>query len=173
MELSCILLLLIIQLPLPFSNLPSNPGIYFRQQDETWLNIQTVSLSGMKTKGLKAYIQTDGFSGFETDFVCSGAHARTRIKLSKPVFYVHGLGSPKDLTLLQFEKKKENRRIHASPSDATVVNKSGFSKGAIRKVDVTVYSDQSFLVTPQEALKSGEYLLIFGQATNGYDFGVD
>jgi hypothetical protein len=173
MCLVCILLLLLIQLPLPFPDMPSNPGIYFRQQDGTWLNLRTASLSGMRTKGLKAFIQTDGFSGFETDFVCDGAHAGTRIKLPKPVFYVLGLGTSKDIMLLQFERKKENRRIHASPVDATIVNKGGFRKNAIRKLETTVYSDQSFSVTPQEALKSGEYLLIIGQATNGYDFGID
>jgi hypothetical protein len=74
---------------------------------------------------------------------------------------------------LQFEQKKKSRTIHASPSDASVDNRSGFKKGAIRKLEVVPFPDQSFSVAPLEDLKAGEYLLILGRTTTVYDFGID
>jgi hypothetical protein len=39
-------------------------------------------------------------------------------------------------------------------------------------VTVTVYKDDSFSVTPEQNLQPGEYLLVFGHANTGFDFGI-
>jgi hypothetical protein len=169
-----VLLLLLFQLANPSAppDMPPESGVYFRQ-DGKWISLRTATVSGVNTKGLGQYIQTDGFTVLEMDFECQGAHALTRISLQKPVFYVRGVGLPNDALIVQFEQKKNSRYLRASLSDSNAVNKSGFRKNAVRKVEVVVFPDKSFSITPQENLKTGEYLLTFGNATNSRDFGID
>ena len=38
---------------------------------------------------------------------------------------------------------------------------------------VTEYPDHSFSAAPEEDLNPGEYLLVCGDATAGFDFGID
>ncbi len=155
------------------ADLPSEPGIYFQQENAQWLKLKATTLSGMKTKGLEQYIQTNGYIGFKTDFICDGAHASFRITSPKPVFYIHDIGAATDAMIIQFTLKKDIRSIHASSSDAAVDNKGGFRKESIRKAIIATHSDKSFSIAPEEDLKSGEYLLILGNTTTGYDFGID
>jgi hypothetical protein len=169
-----VLILLLLQLAgssMP-PDMPSNPGLYLRQE-EKWLNLRTATVSIVDTKGLGQYIQTDGFTDLAMDFVCPGARALTRIPSPKPVFYVRGGGLPNDALIVQFEQKKNSRDLHASISDANASNKAGFRKEAVRKVDVVIFPDKSFSITPQEDLRPGEYLLTFGKTTDSYDFGID
>jgi hypothetical protein len=175
MQYLCVLVFFFSQLAdlSPIPDLPSAPGIYFHRKDAQWSNLQTIHLSGMKTKGLKQYMQTEGYIRFKTDFVCNGAHAPIRIADPRPVFYVRSIGSPANAMLVQFTQKKNLRLVHASPSEATIDNKIGFKREIICKVRIDAYSDKSFSITPQGNLKPGEYLLIFGNMTTGYDFGID
>jgi hypothetical protein len=156
----------------PFGDLPPASGVYFRK-DAYWQQLKTAALSGAKTKGLTQYIQTDGYIPFQTDLTCINPRSEFRISSTKPIFYVRGVGSPTDAMILQFSRKKDSRYIEASPSDATIDNKGGFSRETIRKVKTVSFSDKSFSVTPVQELKPGEYLLIFGGTAAGYDFGVD
>jgi hypothetical protein len=173
MRFICVLLLLFLPSQYPYPDMPSSPGIYFRQENGKWLNLPTASFSGMKIKGLKSYIDTAGYTVFVSGMACSGAHAGTRIKQPKPVFYVRGLGSSQSIMLLQLEVKKNSRSLQTSPADATMDNKAGFKKESMKKLDVIEYPDQSFSVAPQKGLKAGEYLLTFGDTASGYDFGID
>jgi hypothetical protein len=159
--------------PAPVPGMPSAPGIYLRQNNGKWVPLTPASISNRKTKGLGTYIETEGLSALESEFICAGAHSATRVAARKPTFYIRGVGSPGDAMLIQFVQKTDSRTLRTSSSDATFSNKGGFRKADIRNLEVTVFSDQSFSVTPQESLKPGEYLLVFGYATAGYDFGVD
>jgi hypothetical protein len=174
MHFSGILLLLFFQLTnlATAPDLPSKAGVYYRQNDGKWLNLKAALVAGAKTKGLGLYIETDGITGLQTEFDCQGAHASTQILLSKPVFYIRGIGSPSDAALVRFEQKKNRRLLHAAPSDGTAVNKGGFRKEAVRKIDIAQYPDKSFSITPLEDLKEGEYLLILGSLSTSFDFGI-
>jgi hypothetical protein len=169
-----VLLLLLVQLANPSAppDMPPDSGVYFRQEGK-WINLRTATVSSVDTKGLGQYIQTDGFTGLEMDFVCQGAQALTRITSQKPVFYVRGVGLPDDALIVQFEQKKNSRNLRASLSDSSAANKAGFRKNTVRNVAVVVFPDKSFSITPQEDLRPGEYLLTFGKTTNSYDFGID
>jgi hypothetical protein len=156
----------------PIADLPPAPGIYFRDNAQ-FRELTAAVLSGMKTKGMEQFIQTGGYMPFQTDFACNNSRAAFRITSSKPVFYVRAVGSPTDAMILRFTQKKDFRYIQASPSDATIDNKGGFKKEAIRKVKIVSFSDQSFSVAPEQSLKPGEYLLLFGGTSVGYDFGID
>jgi len=54
-----------------------------------------------------------------------------------------------------------------------VTNKEGFRRTDVRKLQLTEYADGSFSATPEENLKKGEYLLVFGNASSSFDFGID
>ena len=169
-----VLLLLLLQLAGPSAppDMPPDSGVYFRQEGK-WISLKTSAVAGVNTKGLEQYIQTDGFTGLAMDFVCQGALALIRIPSQKPVFYVRGIGLPNDALIVQFEQKKNSRYLRTSLSSSNAANKAGFRENAIRKVDIVIFSDKSFSITPKEDLKPGEYLLTFGNATNSYDFGID
>jgi len=157
--------------PDPVAGLPAEAGIYFRQGDG-WEKLQPASMAEMKTKGVGLFLETDGLAGLDLTMNYSGAHARVQIGTSQPVFYVRGFGSAKDALIVQLTQKKDSRAIRTSSLDVTVDNKGGFRKDVIRHVSVTEYSDGSFSATPDQRLKAGEYLLVFGHAITGHDFGI-
>jgi hypothetical protein len=119
------------------------------------------------------YIETDGLTNLELRIVCRGARASLRISNPKPTFYVRGIGPATDMMLVQLTSKKDSRTISTSSSDSTVTNKEGFKRNDIRKLQLTEYTDGSFSATPEQNLKKGEYLLVFGTSTAGFDFGID
>ncbi len=122
---------------------------------------------------MELFAETGGYTNLGMSIICSGSRASARLSVPKPTFFVRGAGSSKDVLLVRLTQKKDKRTFKTSSVDATVENKGGFRKGNIRKTTIVSNSDNSFLVTPEEDLKPGEYLLVFGYATAGYDFGID
>lgn len=174
---NCLSLLLLVLAqgakPAPVPGMPAAAGVYYRQGDARWIKLESPAMADMKTRGMGLFIQTDGLSNLGMTAVYRGAQAPVRISDARPTFYVRGAGSAKDAMIVQLTRKKDSRTLQTSSSDATVENKGGFKKEEIHKVTVTAYSDESFSVTPEEALKPGEYLIVFGYATAGFDFGID
>lgn len=157
--------------PEPPPGLPAEEGIYIRQAGG-WDKLQPASMDEMKPKGVGLFLETDGLTGLDLTMNYPGAHAGLQIATRQPVFYVRGAGPAKDALIVELSQKKDSRTIKTSSLDATVENKGGFRKADIRRVAVTEYSDGSFSVTPVEILKPGEYLLVFGHAITGRDFGI-
>lgn len=170
----CLLLLLFLQQakPTPPSGMPVGDGVYCRQSDGSWTRLQPVSMAGTKTKGMESFIDTAGYTNLSMTAAYKGAHAPIQISATRPDFFVRGVGSPNDAMILQLTMKKDSRELHASSTASSIENKGGFRKSEIRKVTVLVYSDDSFSVTPDEALSAGEYLFVFGYANAAFDFGI-
>jgi hypothetical protein len=168
------LLCLMLQTPkaAPIAGMPAASGIYFRQSEAKWVKLESAAMADMKTKGMGLFVATDGLSNLGMTAVYQGARARVQISNPRPVFYVRGVGSPRDAMIVQLTQKKDSRTIQASSSASTVENKGGFKREEIRKVTVTAFSDDSFSVSPIDELKPGEYLLVFGYAGTGFDFGI-
>jgi hypothetical protein len=119
------------------------------------------------------FIDTGGFTDLGMKGVLDGARASIRISAPRPAFFVRGIDSSNDVILLQLRRRKDSRTFSTSSADATIENKGGFRKRDIRKTAVQVYPEALFSVTPEQDLKPGEYLLVFGYAKSGFDFGVD
>lgn len=170
-----VLLMLLFQAAKPagMPDMPRTPGVYYRQNNANWVSLQPAPIAEMKTKGMELFIETGGYTNLGINIVCRGSRASLRISTPKPTFFVREVGSSKDVILLRLTPKKDRRIFKASSSDATVENKGGFRKGAIRKATIIMNPDKSFSVTPEEDLKPGEYLLVFGYAIAGFDFGID
>ncbi len=124
-------------------------------------------------KGFSLFVETGGYTNLNADLVLPGAKSSVRILVPRPTFYVRELGRPKDVMLIRLTPKKRSRTFHTSSGRDTVENKGGFKKGDIRKTAIAENPDKTFTVTPEENLKSGEYLLVLGDANASFDFGID
>ena len=173
---SLLLMLLFLSMqaekPAPPQGMPSDPGVFLRQSDGQWLKLAQVPAAEMKTKGLGTYLETDGLSNLAVTIVYKGAKAPLQIASARPTLYVRGVGSAADAMIVKFSRQKESRTLQSSSSAGNVENRGGFNRKDIQMTSVLIYSDHSFSVTPQQDLKPGEYLFLFGFANSGFDFGV-
>jgi hypothetical protein len=159
--------------PAGIPEIPEASGAYYLQNNANWIRLQLASIDKMKTKGMGLFLETGGYTRLGASGVYHGAKAALRISVSNPTFFIREVGSSKDAIIIRLVEKKDSRMIHTSSANTSVENKGGFQKDEIRKVTVTEYPDHSFLLTPEENLSSGEYLLVFGGAASGFDFGID
>jgi hypothetical protein len=152
---------------------PESAGIYVRQNSTSWMKLQPAQYMKGKTRGLDAYVKTDGDANLSLSIDYRGAKAPLRLTVPKPAFFIRERGSAKDCIIIRLESKKDRRSFRSSPSEAAVDNKLGFKKNDIVKLAIEERPDHSFFVTPEEGLKPGEYLMIFDTIASGYDFGID
>jgi hypothetical protein len=152
---------------------PADPGVYYLGSAASWVKLQPASIDTIKTKGMELFIETGGYTSLGMNVTCSGGKAALRINVLKPTFYVRASGASKDAMLVRLAQKKTVRTVHTSSANSSVDNKSGFDKRDIRKIAIAEYPDHSFSLTPEQNLSPGEYLLVFGSAASGFDFGVD
>jgi hypothetical protein len=169
-----LMLLCLMQLakPAPVPGLPEAAGVYFRQDNTEWIKIETAVMAAMKSKGMGEFLETDGYTNLDMLVTYEGAQAKLQIPMPRPTLYVRGAGSAKDAMIVSLTRKKDSRTVRTASSVATVENRAGFRKDEIQRVTVTVYSDNSFAVTPEQDLKPGEFALVFGFANAAYDFGI-
>jgi hypothetical protein len=170
-----ILLLLLLQAisPVPAPDAPDSPGVYYRQNDKTWVNLPKAPIAETKTKGIGLFVETGGYTNLGTDVVCLGAKATTRVLGPRPTFYVRDLGPSGDVLLIRLTDRKTSRTFHKSSADSTTQNKVGARKSDIRQTAVVVFSEKLFSITPEVDLAPGEYLLVIGQPDSSFDFGID
>ncbi len=168
------LLLLLMQAakPAPAPDIPASAGVYLRSGDSQWTRIEPASLADTRTKGLELFLQTGGFYNPDMTIVYRGARAPLQIPVSRPTFYVRGIGSARDVIIVQVTSRKDSRTLQTSASAVAADNKGGFRKKEIQSTMVTVYADDSFSITPDKDLKSGEYLLLLSLTHVGFDFGI-
>jgi hypothetical protein len=153
--------------------IPDSPGVYYMQNNGNWRALTVAAGAKTTTRGLDLFVETGGYTNLETDVVCPGARAETRISNPRPTFYARGVGTPANAILIELTRKKESRTFHKSSANATVENKIGVRKSAVRQTTVTSYPGGIFSITPEANLKPGEYLLILGDASTSFDFGID
>jgi hypothetical protein len=157
--------------PLP-PGMPTAPGVYCRQGDLPWTKMESATVSDMKTKGMDTFIRTDGYMNLSMTIIYAGSRAPLQIAALRPAFYVRGAGAAKDAVIAQLSRAKDSRTLQTVSSAGGVDNKLGIKKNELRNSTVIVYADDSFSVVPDEDLKPGEYVLLFGSANTGYDFAV-
>jgi hypothetical protein len=170
-----ILLLFLIQAAesTPVPAVPETSGVYYRQNNADWIGLKPAVVSDSKAKGMDLFVYTGGFTNLGINITCSGSRASVRMSGRKPTLYIRGVGSAKDAIIIRLKQKKGSRVFRTSFSNVTVQNKGGFPKGDIHKLSAAEYPDGSFSVTPDKGLDPGEYMLVFGNSTSGYDFGMD
>jgi hypothetical protein len=175
MNVICLMILFLLQAAssAAIPDAPESAGVYVRQKNAAWMKLLPAPVIESKTRGFHDYVRTDGYTNLNVSSAYHGAKASLRITDSKPVFFIRETGSARNFTVVRLESRKDRRTFRSDPSAATVDNRMGFSKASIVKMNVAENPDHSFSATPEEALKPGEYLLIFDKITLGYDFGMD
>jgi hypothetical protein len=172
----CLLLVwtsaLAAQTPAISSDPPAASGIYFRQGKSGWITLARAAIADTRTQGMERFLDTHGWSNLSRTIVFRGATSSVRIPDRKPTFYVRGIGSAGDVLIAELKKKADTREIQASSTDASVNNKEGFKRGSIYRVTAVPLARDFYTVTPEEDLKPGEYLLVFGHAYNAFDFSI-
>lgn len=152
---------------------PAPPGVYYLQDGSTWMKLQSAVVSDADAKGMDLFVDTGGFTDFGMHVACRGPRASLRILLEKPTFYAREICPVKDAMLIRLTKKKDSRAYNTSFSNVTVENKGGFRKKDITKLVNSENPDGSVSLSPEKPLEPGEYLLVCGNASPAYDFGVD
>jgi hypothetical protein len=80
--------------------------------------------------------------------------------------------SERDLLIVRFDQKKDHRELKTTSGGNMFTFKSGLSKERMPDITTKTVSDGIFMVTPNEDLKPGEYMVTFSALGNsGYDFG--
>jgi hypothetical protein len=151
---------------------PAAAGVYCRQGESGWITLARAVVADTRTQGMERFLDTHGWSNLNRTIVFRGATSSVRIPDRRPTFYVRGIGSAGDVLIAELKKKEDTREIQASSTNASVNNKEGFKRGNIYRVTAVPLAKDFFRVTPEEDLKPGEYLLVFGHADNAFDFGI-
>lgn len=158
--------------PAPIAGAPAAAGIYFRQAESQWQTMEAAAMADMKSKGISDFINTAGYTNLAMVVTYRGVRAGLQIPAAKPAFFVRGAGSAKDAMIIALAPSQDTRSVRTDSAAASVGNRAGFRKEDIRNVTATIFSDGSFLVTPDDDLKPGEYALVFGFPNTAYDFGI-
>jgi hypothetical protein len=175
---SCALSLLLVsggaaipQAPAVPEGLPAAAGVYYHGETG-WITLARPVMAETKTQGMEHFLDTYGWSNLNRTIVFQGSAAGIRIMDPRPTLYVRGVGSAQDVLIAQLARKKDTREIQASSTNASVNNKEGFKRGNIYIVTTTALAKDLYSVTPEENLKPGEYLLVFGHAETAFEFAV-
>jgi len=158
--------------PAPPADLPAGPGVFCRQDASPWVRLEPAVITDTQSKGMDLFLQTGGFYNPDLTLVYKGPRARLQLSALRPVFFVRGAGSARDAAIVALTRRKDTRTLQTSAAAVTVDNKVGISRKHLRRTALTVYSDDSFTVSPDEDLKPGEYVLLLGLSNAGFDFGI-
>ncbi|PYR65589.1 MAG: hypothetical protein DMG20_14430, partial [Acidobacteria bacterium] len=61
--------------------LPQADGVYYRQSAAKWIQLTQARVADSKIRGMETYLQTDGLTGLNMNFVYPGAHAAIQIEV--------------------------------------------------------------------------------------------
>jgi hypothetical protein len=153
-------------------------GFYY-QSSQGWKKLEPISMVG---GGLK-HVGKMFVPGLTPQVVWTfrGAEAPVQIEGKRPTFCIKELPSlanvagrsERDLVIVRFDKKKDRRELQTTNGGNMFTFKAGLSKDRMPDITTKTIADGVFIVTPNEDLKPGEYMLTFGALGNsGYDFRV-
>jgi len=153
-------------------------GFYYKAP-QGWQKLEPITMAG---GGLK-HVGKMFVPGLTPQMVWTfrDAESPAQIPDKGPVFCVKELPalanmtgrSRRDLVIVRFDKKKDHRELQTTGSGNMFTFKAGLSKDRTPDITTRTLDDGIFIVSPNEDLKPGEYMLTFeALGTNGYDFGV-
>jgi hypothetical protein len=161
-----------ISAPIEMPDTPEGQGVFCRIEASKWTRLEPATIADTKIEGMKRFLETVGLSNLYTTITYKGAKAKARVSIARPVFFVRGVGSAGNALIVRLIPKKDSRETYTESDNTTYDNKGGYEASDIRRLLITPYSKDAFSAAPEDGLDSGEYLLTFGNANIGYDFGV-
>jgi hypothetical protein len=156
----------------PPPGLPGTPGVYVEASAGQWKPLPETEVRDSSIKRMDVFLDTGGMLPLDMTCVYPGPAAALRLVARHPVFFVRGIRNPREALIARLTTKKDSRTLRTRSTEAGAGNKAGINKSDTRRVTVVALEGGVYSLTPVEALKPGEYLLTFGLATSGYDFGI-
>ncbi len=154
------------------------PGAYL-WNGSSWSSMQTINMAGGGAKHMgKMFVP-----GLTPQIVWTFHDASAPVHLGngKPIFcvkfYAVQPGMPfapsgRDIVIARFDEKKDHRELQTTSGGNMFTFKAGLSKERTPDIEVTSINASTYLVTPKDALRPGEYLLsTSSMGISGYDFG--
>jgi len=153
-------------------------GFYYKSS-QGWQKLEPLSMAG---GGLK-HVGKMFVPGLTPQFVWTFRDAESPIQIEdkRPTFCIKESPmmesiagrSERDLLIIRFDKKKDHRELQTTNGGNMFTFKSGISKERMPEIVTKTIADGIFMLTPNEDLKPGEYMVTFSAlGTSGYDFGI-
>lgn len=153
-------------------------GFYYKTS-QGWQKLEPLAMAG---GGLK-HVGKMFVPGLTPQMVWMFRDAESPVQIvdKKPTFCVKELPqladiagrSGRDLLIVHFDKKKDHRELQTTSGGNMFTFKAGLSKDRMPDITTKTLADGIFIVTPNEDLKPGEYMVTFSALGNsGYDFGI-
>jgi hypothetical protein len=138
---------------------PPGYGVFCKVKDK-WQKLDYVS-------PLNA--SAGAFSGVTLSF--NGAGAALQLADHRPVFYVDGVPSARNMVIVVLDRKKDHRDLKVIRSGVFAA-KGGPDKKHLLDVVAQSVNDHTVSVSPSQDLGPGEYILTDSGGYGGYDFGI-
>jgi hypothetical protein len=151
---------------------PDEAGVYFKAESGEWSRLLKAAIYDSKNRGVERFVETEGYSYINSTAAFDGEASPFQLASRRPVFFIRGMGKPKDVLIAALTRKTDRREVRYSTSHVASDNKAGIVPAAIRRVKVTVLSPGLYSISPEENLKPGEYIILFADPGSGFDFGV-
>jgi hypothetical protein len=164
--------------PVPQDVQSLSDGFYYKTT-QGWLKLEPLAMSGggLKHAG-KMFVP-----GLTPQFVWTfrDAESPAQIVDRRPTFCIKELPaladiagrSGRDLLIIRFDKKKDHRELQTTSGGNMFTFKAGISKDRMPEITTKTLADGTFMITPNEDLKPGEYMVTFSAlGHSGYDFGI-
>jgi hypothetical protein len=154
------------------------PGTYL-WNGTAWTTMEVVKMAGGGAKHMGKML----VPGLTPQMVWTFRDANSPVHLEngKPTFCVKfypfppGLAyapSGRDIVIARFDEKKDHRELQTTSGGNAFTFKAGLGKDRMPDIDVTSLDASTFIVTPKDSLRPGEYLISTStMGTSGYDFG--
>ena len=153
-------------------------GFYYKTQ-QGWQKLEPLAMAG---GGLK-HVGKIFVPGLTPQFVWTFRDAKSPVQIAdkRPTFCIKELPalaniagrSRRDLLIVRFDKRKDHRELQTTNGGNMFTFKAGLSKDRMPDITIKTVADGIFMVTPNEDLKPGEYMITFSAlGNNGYDFGI-
>ena len=153
-------------------------GFYYKTS-QGWQKLEPVAMAG---GGLK-HVGKMFVPGLTPQMVWTFRDAESPVQIAdkKPTFCIKELPqladiagrSGRDLLIVRFDKKKDHRELQTTNGGNMFTFKAGLSKDRMPDITTKTLADGIFIVTPNDDLKPGEYMVTFSSlGVSGYDFGI-
>jgi hypothetical protein len=150
-------------------------GIYIEIESKL-VTISSTVIDKGSPSGVMANAASLGFKGVDIKSKIAGAQSELRIRSANPEFLFRGDSfKPNEYALVKMETKDERRELKTGKVGMFGRVKSEMDKDAMIKTRFSKVEDGLWRVSPEKALKAGEYAFVLATAVpeRVWSFGIE
>ena len=159
------------------ADLPEDYGVYL-QTTQGWQRLRATQAAKHEQKQ-SGFTQWTGMTvsgaSFHIKVFYAGPEAYLRVQTTRPAFYVRMADATKveNLVIYRFKEHKDKRELETVQTSA---ERTGGGEQRAKAYGIPMVmrrlGQDVFVLTPENDLSSGEYILTGDSGTTGYDFAV-